>query len=82
VSFTIPKLASGGIVTRPTLALIGEAGPEAVVPLGPAGLGYAPSFTVNVYTNNPATVVGAIRRYEKSNSAAWRARQNTVPGVA
>jgi hypothetical protein len=30
----IPKLASGGIVSSPTLALIGEAGPEAVVPLG------------------------------------------------
>jgi hypothetical protein len=30
----IPRLARGGIVTRPTLALIGEDGPEAVVPLG------------------------------------------------
>ncbi len=31
----IPQaFAKGGIVTRPTLALIGEAGPEAVVPLG------------------------------------------------
>ena len=30
---TIPKLADGGIVTEPTLSLIGEAGPEAVVPL-------------------------------------------------
>jgi hypothetical protein len=29
----IPQLANGGIVTRPTLAMIGEAGPEAVVPL-------------------------------------------------
>lgn len=29
----IPMLADGGIVTSPTLALIGEAGPEAVVPL-------------------------------------------------
>lgn len=29
----IPHLASGGIVRRPTLAMIGEAGPEAVVPL-------------------------------------------------
>lgn len=29
----IPKLADGGIVNSPTLALIGEAGPEAVVPL-------------------------------------------------
>lgn len=30
----IPALAEGGIVNSPTLALIGEAGPEAVVPLG------------------------------------------------
>lgn len=29
----IPRLAKGGIVSSPTLALIGEAGPEAVVPL-------------------------------------------------
>jgi hypothetical protein len=33
----IPYLAKGGIVTRPTLAMIGEAGPEAVVPLDKAG---------------------------------------------
>ncbi|MFA5376860.1 MAG: hypothetical protein WC455_14010 [Dehalococcoidia bacterium] len=33
-SANVPEMASGGIVTRPTLALIGEAGPEAVVPLG------------------------------------------------
>ena len=30
---TIPRLAEGGIVTSPTLALIGEKGPEAIVPL-------------------------------------------------
>jgi len=30
---SIPALAEGGIVTKPTLALIGEAGPEAIVPL-------------------------------------------------
>jgi hypothetical protein len=29
----VPHMASGGIVTQPTVALIGEAGPEAVVPL-------------------------------------------------
>jgi hypothetical protein len=29
----IPYLAQGGIVTKPTLAMIGEAGPEAVIPL-------------------------------------------------
>jgi phage-related protein len=37
----IPRMAKGGIVTGPTFALIGEAGPEAVVPLsGP----YMPDF--------------------------------------
>jgi len=32
--FDIPHLADGGIVTKPTIALVGESGPEAVVPLG------------------------------------------------
>lgn len=30
---TVPKLAKGGFVDRPTMALIGEAGPEVVTPL-------------------------------------------------
>ena len=34
----VAELAEGGIVTRPTRALIGEAGPEAVIPLSQAGL--------------------------------------------
>jgi hypothetical protein len=33
----MPAFASGGVVTKPTVALIGEAGPEAVVPLGHTG---------------------------------------------
>jgi hypothetical protein len=33
----VPQLATGGVVRRPTLALIGEAGPEAVVPLSRFG---------------------------------------------
>jgi hypothetical protein len=44
---TIPALAEGGIVNRPTLALIGEAGPEAVVPLGRGG-GMMGGITINV----------------------------------
>lgn len=40
----VPKLAAGGIVTSPTLALIGEAGPEAVIPLNRMNQG----VTVNV----------------------------------
>lgn len=42
----IPKMANGGIVNRPTLALIGEAGPEAVVPLNKGG-GYG-AVTINI----------------------------------
>lgn len=38
-SFPLIQLAKGGIVTRPTLALVGESGPEAVVPLSRGGAG-------------------------------------------
>ena len=51
---TIPHLAQGGIVNRPTVALIGEAGPEAVVPLsgrtrGAGGLGTTIVITGNSF---------------------------------
>jgi hypothetical protein len=48
-------LAEGGIVTGPTLAVVGEAGPEAVVPLGRGGgIGGDTTIVVNV---NAGTVV-------------------------
>jgi hypothetical protein len=57
----IPAMANGGIVTGPTLALIGEAGPEAVVPLDRAGgMG---GVTINVNGGDPEAVVNALRRY-------------------
>lgn len=34
---SIPRLADGGIVSAPTIALVGEAGPEAVIPLSALG---------------------------------------------
>ena len=43
----IPAMANGGIVTGPTLALIGEAGPEAVIPLDRAGSMGGINITVN-----------------------------------
>ena len=42
---TIPKLAAGGIVRSPTLAMLGEAGPEAVIPLGRGG---GMGITINI----------------------------------
>ena len=44
----IPMLANGGIVNSPTLALIGEKGPEAVIPLSKMGdMGGGMTITVN-----------------------------------
>jgi hypothetical protein len=40
-----PHYASGGIVTRPTLAIVGESGPEEIRPLGSGASG----VTINVY---------------------------------
>ena len=60
MSSGIPALANGGIVTGPTLALIGEAGPEAVVPLDRMGGG---NVTINVNGGDPEAVVQALRRY-------------------
>ena len=48
---TIPQLAQGGIVSKPTLAMIGESGREAVVPLGSRG-GLGNTVVVNVYGPN------------------------------
>jgi hypothetical protein len=67
---SIPRLADGGIVSSPTLALIGEAGPEAVVPLDRMQSGGG--ITINV-TGGLATsaeigesVVNALRAYSRS----------------
>ena len=44
----IPALAEGGIVTSPTLAMIGEAGPEAVIPLDKAGGMGGHTFNISI----------------------------------
>ena len=43
----VPRMAEGGIVTKPTLAMIGEAGAEAVVPLDRMG-GMGTTVNINV----------------------------------
>ena len=68
----IPKMAEGGIVSKPTLALIGESGPEAVVPLSKMNAGGNGDVNINV-TGGLATsaeigqsVVNALRAYSRS----------------
>jgi hypothetical protein len=70
----IPGLAAGGIVTQPTLAMIGEGGPEAVIPLDRMGGGGG--ITVNVMGGLSTSaeigqaVVNAIRAYNRSAGPA------------
>jgi len=67
----IPMLAEGGIVTSPTLAMIGEGrGPEAVIPLskmGQFGLGGGGGITVNVNGGDPNSIVRALQQYVRQS---------------
>ena len=69
----IPAMAEGGIVNKPTLALIGEAGPEAVVPLSKMG-GMGGGGDVNINVNGGMatsaeigqSILNALRAYQRS----------------
>jgi hypothetical protein len=73
---TIPKMAEGGIVTGPTLALIGEAGPEAVIPLNGRNAGMGTNVTINVSGGISTSaeigesVINAIRAYNRAAGPA------------
>jgi hypothetical protein len=58
----IPALAKGGIVNKPTLALIGEAGPEAVVPLNGRN---TPGGNINITVNGALDPEGVARSIER-----------------
>jgi hypothetical protein len=64
----LPRLAEGGIVTSPTIAMIGEGRePEAVIPLSKLGSmgfgGGGNTFNVTVTSADPNAVVAALQRY-------------------
>ena len=66
----IPMLAEGGIVNKPTLAMIGERGPEAVVPLD-RYRGGGGGITVNINStvadaSLPDKIVQALRDYNRT----------------
>ena len=74
----IPRMATGGVVTRPTLAMIGEKGPEAVIPLNKAGGmgGAVYNITVNagIGTNGQEVgkqIVEAIKKFERSSGPVF-----------
>jgi hypothetical protein len=69
----IPMLAEGGIVTSAQLAVIGEKGPEAVIPLDRAGEfgmgGGGNNVTIHVNGGDPQAVVDALRTYMFRNGS-------------
>jgi hypothetical protein len=69
-------LADGGIAMRPTLRLIGESGPEAVIPL--SRMGEEGGTTINISVNAGIgadggaignAVVDALVKYQRRNGA-------------
>jgi phage-related protein len=66
----IPALAQGGIVMGPQIALIGEAGPEAVIPLDRMGdMGGGNNVTINVQGGDPNAIVDALVKYSRQNGS-------------
>jgi len=61
------KMAEGGIVTRATNAIIGEAGPEAVIPLGKMG---GMGTTVNITVNGSVTSASDLTEFVRNGILA------------
>lgn len=58
-TLAVPAMANGGIVDSPTLALIGENGPEAVVPLN-RGMGGGVNITINGGLGTSTDIANAV----------------------
>jgi len=58
----VPYLAEGGIVTSPTLAVIGEAGSEAVIPLSKMGNMGGNTFVIQTGVGDPIAIGREIER--------------------
>ena len=77
----LTPFAKGGIVTGPTPALVGEAGPEAIIPLskfddvvGKRGGNITINVNAGMGTDGAAVgeqIVNAIRRYERTSGAVF-----------
>lgn len=74
---SVPKLAAGGIVTRPTLSLLGEAGPEAIIPLRETSREGVPMLVQNI--NVSPGVPEAVRR--EINILRPRLRKDAVDAL-
>ncbi len=82
--FNIPRMAEGGIVTSPTLAMIGEKGPEAVVPLG-KGIGGEKIIITNHITVSPGAdkeeMKKLFNKFAREQGRELRRRTSYVSGL-
>ena len=76
---TVPLLAEGGIVNKPTLAMIGEKGPEAVVPLGKGNS--AGGITINQYITVTGSLKEEIASQIKDNNAWLVDKIKSLTGI-
>jgi hypothetical protein len=78
----LPAMAGGGIVTQPTVALIGEQGPEAVVPLdAPKDRWYSPTQQARVGTGR-TDFVSSLRPYADLTAQATGIDPNLLLAMA
>jgi hypothetical protein len=76
-AYGIAKFADGGIVSKPMMGLVGEAGPEAIIPLNKAtGMGNTYNVTVNAGLGTDGAAVGrqivdAIKRFERTSGPVF-----------
>jgi hypothetical protein len=64
----LPRLSEGGITTGPTIAMIGEKGPEAVIPLDRLGnMGGGMNITVNVNGGDPNQILRVLQQYVRQS---------------
>jgi len=66
----IPRMGTGGVVDKPTLAVIGDKGPEGVIPLGDGN-------TINVGFKNPASMLENLAAKTNESSTA----EQTISGI-
>jgi hypothetical protein len=70
----IPAMATGGIVMTPTLALIGEKAPEAVVPLSKMGAMGGDTYNITINSkiadaSLPDIIVAELRKFNRRSGA-------------
>ena len=74
----LPKLADGGIVKSATIAMIGEKGPEAVIPLSKMGA-MGGNITINMPVGaNGEDIVRALEQYTRQQGNLQLPVSNTV----